>query len=140
MQGDMEELECVICMQLLELESIQCKSCPNGHIFHEECIDLWIARSSTCPACRAPFCSWQDIKNVIACDVDDAKIFFDIYNENSQECLDEYLIIKELSSSFEIAEILLVSTQARKSIRIAYDAYLQSEGDIICAIVCLSIK
>ncbi|KAM3376255.1 hypothetical protein P3S68_014970 [Capsicum galapagoense] len=48
------ELECIICLSLLEDEDF-CRKLPKcSHAFHVECIDMWLHSHSTCPICRAP--------------------------------------------------------------------------------------
>ncbi|MCD9643024.1 hypothetical protein HAX54_030128 [Datura stramonium] len=51
---DDDELECIICLSLLEDEDV-CRKLPKcSHAFHVECIDMWLHSHSTCPICRAP--------------------------------------------------------------------------------------
>ncbi|CAN4101861.1 unnamed protein product [Withania somnifera] len=48
------ELECVICLSILEDEDV-CRKLPKcNHAFHVECIDMWLYSHSTCPICRSP--------------------------------------------------------------------------------------
>ncbi|KAJ8638865.1 hypothetical protein MRB53_015559 [Persea americana] len=45
-------IECAICLCLLEEEEMA-KLLPNcDHMFHEQCINMWLHTSFTCPACR----------------------------------------------------------------------------------------
>lgn len=48
------ELECIICLSLLEDEDFFRKLPKCSHAFHVECIDMWLHSHSTCPICRAP--------------------------------------------------------------------------------------
>lgn len=45
-------LECVICLSLFEDEEMGRKLPKCGHVFHVECIDMWLHSHSTCPICR----------------------------------------------------------------------------------------
>ncbi|WMV32040.1 hypothetical protein MTR67_025425 [Solanum verrucosum] len=49
-----EELECIICLSLLEDEDVSRKLPKCSHAFHVECIDMWLYSHSTCPICRSP--------------------------------------------------------------------------------------
>ncbi|KAL2317463.1 hypothetical protein Fmac_031339 [Flemingia macrophylla] len=52
--GKTEELECVICLSLIEKGEVG-RSLPKcGHAFHVECIDMWLSSHCNCPICRAP--------------------------------------------------------------------------------------
>jgi len=45
--------QCVICVEdLTEGESV--RTLPCGHVYHQECIDLWLQRSRLCPLCKRP--------------------------------------------------------------------------------------
>jgi len=45
--------QCVICVEdLSEGESV--RTLPCGHIYHQECIDLWLQRSRLCCLCKRP--------------------------------------------------------------------------------------
>ncbi|RDX66422.1 RING-H2 finger protein ATL2, partial [Mucuna pruriens] len=49
-----EELECVICLSVIEEGEVG-RSLPKcGHAFHVECIDMWLSSHCNCPICRAP--------------------------------------------------------------------------------------
>ncbi|KAA1133535.1 zinc ion binding [Puccinia graminis f. sp. tritici] len=52
---DGEALECTICNEELSLpdQSIVQLPCHASHLFHRDCILLWIGRDRTCPICRA---------------------------------------------------------------------------------------
>lgn len=47
--------ECSICLETVDsIETLAVTNCINGaHVFHKECINNWLIRSSTCPNCRA---------------------------------------------------------------------------------------
>ncbi|KAI3461662.1 hypothetical protein Pfo_018325 [Paulownia fortunei] len=47
-------LECVICLSLFENEEKGRKLALCHHVFHVECIDMWLHSHTTCPICRAP--------------------------------------------------------------------------------------
>lgn len=47
-------LECVICLSLFEENEIGRNLPKCNHVFHVECIDMWLASHSNCPICRAP--------------------------------------------------------------------------------------
>ncbi|KAJ5697179.1 hypothetical protein N7488_010863 [Penicillium malachiteum] len=46
-----ENPTCPICTDDLELEA-PILTLPCGHLFHEQCIQIWLCRSSSCPLCR----------------------------------------------------------------------------------------
>lgn len=49
---DDDAVECPICLTALEQEDVA-RLLPNcKHIFHAECIDMWLHSHSTCPNCR----------------------------------------------------------------------------------------
>ncbi|KAM7527652.1 hypothetical protein LguiB_031062 [Lonicera macranthoides] len=48
------ETECVICLSVFEEEEVGRKLPNCGHVFHVECIDMWLHSHSTCPVCRDP--------------------------------------------------------------------------------------
>eukprot|EP00041_Stephanoeca_diplocostata_P010154 m.161153 g.161153 ORF g.161153 m.161153 type:complete len:266 (+) comp18048_c0_seq2:290-1087(+) len=43
--------ECTICIDEFE-KSDACRSLPCKHVFHTECIDLWLKKNHTCPTCK----------------------------------------------------------------------------------------
>ncbi|KAJ8439978.1 hypothetical protein Cgig2_008361 [Carnegiea gigantea] len=44
--------ECVVCLSTLEEDDLA-RRLPNcNHVFHVECIDMWLTGQSTCPICR----------------------------------------------------------------------------------------
>ncbi|GAA0152519.1 ubiquitin-protein ligase [Lithospermum erythrorhizon] len=47
-------LECVICLCVFENEEIGRKLPKCEHVFHVECIDMWLHSHTTCPTCRGP--------------------------------------------------------------------------------------
>ncbi|CAJ1970657.1 unnamed protein product [Sphenostylis stenocarpa] len=49
-----EELECVICLSVIEEGEIGRRLPMCGHAFHVECIDMWFTSHCNCPICRAP--------------------------------------------------------------------------------------
>jgi len=47
------DAQCVICVEdLVEGESV--RTLPCGHIYHQDCIDLWLRRSRLCCLCKLP--------------------------------------------------------------------------------------
>jgi len=48
------DLECVICMNDMELEDIERLRC--NHFFHKKCLSSWMEIKPTCPICRAKEC------------------------------------------------------------------------------------
>ncbi|XP_038902313.1 RING-H2 finger protein ATL63-like [Benincasa hispida] len=58
-------LECVICLSLFEENEIG-RSLPKcKHVFHVECIDMWLSSHSNCPICRVPVVRHQNSRNGI---------------------------------------------------------------------------
>lgn len=50
--GDAMEIECAVCLSMLE-NGEMARLLPNcKHTFHAECIDKWLNSQSTCPICR----------------------------------------------------------------------------------------
>jgi len=49
-----EELECVVCLSVIEEGEIGRRLPKCGHAFHVECIDMWFTSHCNCPICRAP--------------------------------------------------------------------------------------
>ncbi|CAJ2652595.1 unnamed protein product [Trifolium pratense] len=47
-----EVLECVICLSYIEKGEIGRKLPKCGHVFHVECIDMWLDSHCNCPICR----------------------------------------------------------------------------------------
>ncbi|TMW55545.1 hypothetical protein Poli38472_010427 [Pythium oligandrum] len=42
---------CIICRE--EMTSASCKKLPCSHIFHMDCLKMWVQRQQTCPTCRS---------------------------------------------------------------------------------------
>ncbi|KAI9914341.1 hypothetical protein PsorP6_006885 [Peronosclerospora sorghi] len=42
---------CIICRE--EMTRIACKKLPCSHIFHVDCLKMWVQRQQTCPTCRS---------------------------------------------------------------------------------------
>jgi len=55
-----EELECVICLSVIEEGEIGRKLPKCGHAFHVECIDMWFTSHCNCPICRASILGSDD--------------------------------------------------------------------------------
>ena len=47
------DIQCSICMSLLNDNDIGCKLKICNHIFHKDCILKWLSRNNTCPICRS---------------------------------------------------------------------------------------
>ncbi|GMN43616.1 hypothetical protein TIFTF001_012808 [Ficus carica] len=48
-----EALECSVCLAVVT-EEAKVRLLPNcGHVFHVDCVDMWLGSHSTCPLCRA---------------------------------------------------------------------------------------
>ncbi|XP_047318644.1 RING-H2 finger protein ATL40-like [Impatiens glandulifera] len=49
---DESQIECSVCLSLLE-QNEMVRKLPNcNHTFHSQCIDMWLGSHSTCPVCR----------------------------------------------------------------------------------------
>ncbi|KAJ3694222.1 hypothetical protein LUZ60_009702 [Juncus effusus] len=49
---DAGSVECSICLSVLE-EGENVRLIPNcNHLFHQECIDVWLSTNASCPVCR----------------------------------------------------------------------------------------
>jgi len=46
-----EEDVCVVCQEALPAGS-KAKAMPCGHLFHDDCLSEWVAKSNSCPTCR----------------------------------------------------------------------------------------
>lgn len=52
-QEELSSTECPICLSVVD-EGEVVRSLPNcNHVFHRECIDVWLDSNVTCPVCRA---------------------------------------------------------------------------------------
>lgn len=49
-QGILEQLECAICLE--DIERRDAFSLPCGHVFHNVCVNKWIAKKRSCPICK----------------------------------------------------------------------------------------
>ncbi|XP_061343493.1 RING-H2 finger protein ATL29-like, partial [Gastrolobium bilobum] len=49
---DKYSLECAICLLEFEEDSMMRLLTVCCHVFHQECIDLWLSSHKTCPVCR----------------------------------------------------------------------------------------
>ncbi|KAJ6310254.1 hypothetical protein OIU76_015062 [Salix suchowensis] len=47
------ETECSICLSLFEDEEKVKVLAVCNHVYHSECIDMWLSSQSSCPVCRA---------------------------------------------------------------------------------------
>lgn len=47
------EVECVICMTLIEDTHDGCMMTPCDHLFHRDCLQQWMDVKMECPSCRA---------------------------------------------------------------------------------------
>uniref|UniRef100_A0A803NBJ8 RING-type E3 ubiquitin transferase n=1 Tax=Chenopodium quinoa TaxID=63459 RepID=A0A803NBJ8_CHEQI len=48
-----EQIECSVCLSILE-EDQHVRRLPNcSHVFHMSCIDQWLSGQATCPICRS---------------------------------------------------------------------------------------
>ncbi|KAG0517486.1 hypothetical protein BDA96_09G093200 [Sorghum bicolor] len=45
--------QCVICLGLVQVGEVVRRLPVCNHLFHVECIDMWLRSHSTCPICRA---------------------------------------------------------------------------------------
>ena len=51
--NEYKEAKCAICLMDFTKEELICTlSCHKSHIFHEECIQEWVKKQTTCPICR----------------------------------------------------------------------------------------
>ncbi|XP_010053620.2 RING-H2 finger protein ATL29 [Eucalyptus grandis] len=69
-------LECAICLAEFEDESVLRLLTVCYHVFHEECIDLWLTSHKTCPVCRGnldlPLSKLSEMRPVVAVPQDNA--------------------------------------------------------------------
>lgn len=59
--GQEENFECTICLETFE-EKKKARQIICQHIFHQECIDVWLCMNQTCPMCREDL-SIKNLKN-----------------------------------------------------------------------------
>ncbi|KAI6702418.1 hypothetical protein NL676_011554 [Syzygium grande] len=63
-------LECAICLAEFEDESVLRLLTICYHVFHQECIDLWLTSHKTCPVCRGnldlPLSKLSEMRPVVA--------------------------------------------------------------------------
>ena len=43
---------CSICLENLEAENISITETICNHIFHDQCLNIWLNNHNTCPCCR----------------------------------------------------------------------------------------
>ncbi|KAJ0968170.1 hypothetical protein J5N97_025087 [Dioscorea zingiberensis] len=46
-------MECSVCLSVLEDEEVVRMLPGCRHVFHVDCVDMWLHSHSTCPVCRA---------------------------------------------------------------------------------------
>lgn len=51
-QDTNDSLDCAVCLSEFEDESILMLLTVCDHVFHKECVDLWLESHKTCPVCR----------------------------------------------------------------------------------------
>ncbi|KAJ0025576.1 hypothetical protein Pint_08939 [Pistacia integerrima] len=50
---------CVVCLDGVQ-KGERCRIFPDcKHVFHAQCIDLWLLRRLTCPICRSPIADFN---------------------------------------------------------------------------------
>ncbi|ESQ38664.1 hypothetical protein EUTSA_v10029483mg [Eutrema salsugineum] len=47
------ELVCAVCLNEYKNDETLRLVSPCGHVFHADCVDIWLSYRSTCPICRA---------------------------------------------------------------------------------------
>lgn len=52
LHNDFEQPSCVICLDDFKATDMCRELCPCRHVFHLECIDSWLLKSSKCPTCN----------------------------------------------------------------------------------------
>ncbi|KAF0924695.1 hypothetical protein E2562_010287 [Oryza meyeriana var. granulata] len=56
--SSLERLVCAICLEQLRHGEL-CSEVPAcRHVFHWDCVGVWIKNSDTCPLCRVKISSW----------------------------------------------------------------------------------
>merc|ERR1711879_1062310 len=61
--SDMQHVEpqCPICLETFgNAESVRCMPCK--HVYHMECIDMWLATKNTCPSCVQDIRTGEDVR------------------------------------------------------------------------------
>jgi len=61
--------KCSICLNNIIVNDLN-TLCQNKHIFHTECINLWLLRKNTCPLCRKSIVINSEIENNIDENID----------------------------------------------------------------------
>ena len=57
------EIECPICLEKFEYKKYKrIVTCCNN-TFHKKCLDKWLKKNSTCPACRNDFLDKKNIES-----------------------------------------------------------------------------
>jgi hypothetical protein len=59
--------ECAVCLGVIQVGAMAKLLPACAHVYHMECIDLWLASHSTCPLCR---CRVGDHRQKMAQDLD----------------------------------------------------------------------
>ena len=53
---DDEDPICVVCqLEFEEGEDVRQLPCEGKHVFHKECVDVWLRKNDTCPLCKTHF-------------------------------------------------------------------------------------
>jgi hypothetical protein len=58
-----DDILCSICLENLEAENISIIETTCNHIFHDQCLNIWLDNHNTCPCCRTII---NDLPNIIA--------------------------------------------------------------------------
>eukprot|EP00173_Palmaria_palmata_P004042 Plantae.Rhodophyta-Palmaria_palmata.ctg472.p1 GENE.Plantae.Rhodophyta-Palmaria_palmata.ctg472~~Plantae.Rhodophyta-Palmaria_palmata.ctg472.p1 ORF type:complete len:386 (+),score=33.34 Plantae.Rhodophyta-Palmaria_palmata.ctg472:173-1159(+) len=48
-------VDCIICTEDLNEDTVRMMPCNGKHVFHSQCIDEWLSAHATCPTCRTDF-------------------------------------------------------------------------------------
>ena len=51
-KGGGSSTECAVCLGAIQVGAMAKLLPACAHVYHDECIDLWLASHSTCPLCR----------------------------------------------------------------------------------------
>ncbi|KAI8540844.1 hypothetical protein RHMOL_Rhmol08G0016400 [Rhododendron molle] len=83
------ELSCAVCVSEFE-DSERLRWLPKcDHVFHPECIDLWLASHSTCPICRANLSQGiESTQSTEACNSTAEILFREVQNQSDQIALE----------------------------------------------------